>query len=217
MSHFALEAYDDEVSFEKRPKKQRTEKNINKSKPKGKINKRMCHKLENSLDKEAVAMHNDVEQILTSISTGAAIQFKDESRIVNEERKIATVTIPAAEKTKNQVEKQAPEQTQEVKQEYKVIKNEKTLEVENICKIFGMHFITDDKMVIRLFQDPIHVPIGSRWLITDQYFENGCVCKLEQIIKRNGIMFVFKREDTNGITTYTTTALREAQDIRFIK
>lgn len=85
---------------------------------------------------------------------------------------------------------------------------------EGLCEILGLKFTTNNKMVLKLFTDPLSISKGSVFYIKDAYI-NGEV-ELVQILNKSCLMYVFKKLSSGNITTYTNVSLKDATDIRYV-
>ena len=189
------------------------------------VNKRMSKKLSRNIEKSAAEDNNAVSVLLNRITAGATLRFQDDSVIENEKHVIHVAG--------NDLPENAPEnitdngETVQKRKGHAIVRVEygpqikdtnPELSPEEFCKNINLRFTTDDKMVLKIFQDPLNIPKGTKFLIVDQYFEFGCICAVEQIVRKNksGTMLILKRLDTGGITTYTDASIKDAKEIRHI-
>lgn len=190
------------------------------------VNKRMSKKLSRNIEKSAVEDNSAVSVLLNRITAGATLRFQDDSVIENERHviRVAENDIPE-NMTDGTPDNGATAQKRKghaiVRVEYgpQIKDTSPELSPEEFCKNINLKFTTDDRMVLKIFQDPLNIPKGTKFLIVDQYFEFGCICAVEQIVRKNksGTMLIFKRLDTGGITTYTDASIKDAKEIRHIK
>lgn len=189
------------------------------------VNKRMSNKLNKNIEKNSVEEKNSIEALLNKISAGATLKFPDNSEMRNEQH---VVHVTGSEKDGAIKENQPADSNGQrhkhraiVHVEYGPVVKDSGSDIspEEFCKNVNLKFTTSDPMVLKIFQDPLNIPKGTKYLIVDQYFEYGCICAVEQIVKKNksGTMLVFKRLDTGGITTYTDASIKDAKEIRYIK
>lgn len=190
------------------------------------VNKRMSKKLSRNIEKSAAEDNSAVSVLLNRITAGATLRFQDNSVIENERHviRVAENDIPE-NMTDGAPDNGATAQKRKghaiVRVEYgpQIKDTSPELSPEEFCKNINLKFTTDDRMVLKIFQDPLNIPKGTKFLIVDQYFEFGCICAVEQIVRKNksGTMLIFKRLDTGGITTYTDASIKDAKEIRHIK
>ena len=190
------------------------------------VNKRMSKKLSRNIEKSAAEDNSAVSVLLNRITAGATLRFQDDSVIENERHviRVAENDIPEnmTDGTPNNgITTQKRKGHAIVRVEYgpQIKDTSPELSPEEFCKNINLKFTTDDRMVLKIFQDPLNIPKGTKFLIVDQYFEFGCICAVEQIVRKNksGTMLIFKRLDTGGITTYTDASIKDAKEIRHIK
>lgn len=209
---------DDEIIQNKGSKKPRFPKEE-------RVNKRMSNKLNKNIEKNSVEEKNSIETLLNKISAGATLKFPDDSEMKNE---MHVVRVAGSEKDSETSESRRENNNTQrhknkviVRVEYGPVVRDSGPDIspEEFCRNINLKFVTSDPMVLKIFQDPLNIPKGTKYLITDQYFEYGCLCAVEQIVRKNksGTMLVFKRLDTGGITTYTDASIKDAKEIRHIK
>lgn len=216
---------DDEVRQNKGSKKTRFPKEE-------KVNKRMSNKLHKNIEKTSVDEKNNISILLNKITTGATIKFPDKSELENTRHVIRVTGTENSEKQGADQREQDlfsdPDNKEQrhkgkaiVRVEYGPFVKDNGPETtpEEFCKNINLKFITNDPMVLKIFQDPLNIPKGTKYFIVDQYFEYGCICAVEQIVRKNksGTMLVFKRLDTGGVTTYTDSSIKDAKEIRYIR
>lgn len=188
-----------------------------------KLNRKMANKLGRNIEKSAVEDNSSISTLLNKITMGATLQFPDKSVIENDKHIIRVNGNDITETTgKEEVQDNGIKRKGHaiIRVDYgpaaKDISSE--LSPEEFCKNMNLKFSTNDAMVLKIFQDPLNIPKGTKYLIVDQYFEYGCICKVEQIIKKNksNTMLIFKRLDTGGVTTYTDASIKDAKEIRHV-
>lgn len=234
MGKFDIEQYEDEQYDGQRPVKPKITK-APKREMAGKGAKRRDHKrLDKRLDEESSNNAQGVADLFAKISSGATLEFQDKTKInqyqvktpdTGKQRAIEpapeapTVEEPAAkagiQKRKSGIIRIEHALKTSEEQISDIIAG-RAVHNEELCRILGLRFVTDSKDVLRLFQDPVNVPMGSTYRIVDQYFETGCDCTLVKTIKVNGIKFLFKRNDTGGFTSYTPISLKDAKSVEYI-
>lgn len=194
-----------------------------------KVNVKMSKRLNRNIEKSSAEESSSISTMLNRITAGATLLFPDNSVIENEKHVIrvtgneggteAAKTEPEASGEKTSAPRRKGQAIIRVEYGPQLRDTSPELSPEEFCKNIGLKFATDDKMVLKIFQDPLNIPKGTKFLIVDQYFEFGCICMVEQIVKKNktGTMFILKRLDTGGITTYTDASIKDAKEIRHVR
>lgn len=191
-----------------------------------KLNRKMSNKLSRNIEKESAEDNKSISILLNKITMGATLLFPDNS-VIDNPKHIVKVAENDTPETPDGLDINKADPSFQ-KKGHAIIRVEYGPTIRNIspelspqefCKNIGLKFTTDDIMVLKIFQDPLNIPKGTKYLIVDQYFEYGCICVVEQIVKKNksNTMLIFKRLDTGGITTYTDVSIRDAKEIRYLK
>lgn len=208
--------YDDDVAED--VKIHRKQKKLKPPKEQN-VNRRMCRKLDTALDKDSLAQDSNAVGLIEQMSYGASLSFNDNSKIENKEHRVVAGDNkykPSDVKPNDNPEEKANTASRPIKIEYtKTRTAEET--ASDISKKLGLKFVIGSKLVLKLFTDSLNVPLGSKFMIYDQYFENGCLCMLDKVLYKNQLIFVFKKVESGGYTTYSTNGLKDVRLIEYVQ